>query len=258
MKLAITLLISVIVLSILFLIGNKNATTLNFNSNEANIIVDPAEEFFTPSPPNTNAEKTNMPLKNDGSNNPKKGILNREDLKGFIIEGRSIGEINIGDKKQKLLDYFGNPTEGYFYAKCNISDLHWNDIDLDNRGIFAYMKNDKIYQIESFTNRFRLNSEIKINDSPKDLISLYPDLEAYELLRSASIVDGSANLIFWVDNNKGIAFELYNYQGLAESTRKIASIIIFNPSEGFRPRGMCKELLYTRELIKRNKWFLDD
>lgn len=186
---------------------------------------------------------------------PEKQLNAKRVGKGIIVEGKSVGLLNLGDTKEKAISYLGDPTEAYDYSEwvgCVYSDSHWNDYELDNRGIFTYMRQGKIYQIESFTHRFKTKNGITSDDLPKKLKNLYPNLEAFELTNSAGKVDGGANLIYWVDNEQGIAFGLYNNP--RKHRREIGSVIVFNPDEEFLPRGCVSS---TREFVKRPKWYLD-
>ncbi len=186
---------------------------------------------------------------------PKKQLNAKKVGKGIIVEGKSIGLLNLGDTKEQAISYLGDPTEAYDYPEwvgCVYSDSHWNDYELDNRGIFIYMHDGKIFQIESFTTRFKTKSRVTSENLPNKLKKLYPNLEAYELTNSAGRVDGGANLIYWVDKAQGIAFGLYNYP--RKNRREIGSVIVFNPNEEFQPQGCVSS---TREFVKRPKWHLD-
>lgn len=186
---------------------------------------------------------------------PKKRLNARKVGKGIIVEGKSVGLLNLGDTKEQAISYLGDPTEAYDYPEwvgCVYSDSHWNDYELNNRGIFTYMRQGKIYQIESFTYRFKTKNGVASDNLPKKLKHLYPNLEAFELTNSAGKVDGGANLIYWVENEQGIAFGLYNNP--RKHRREIGSVIVFNPDEEFLPRGCASSI---QEFVKRPKWYLD-
>lgn len=176
------------------------------------------------------------------------GIRDNVD-EGLILPGKSIGQLNLGDSKEFAISYLGKPTEVYPYV-CG--QVHWNDYKLDNSGIFIYQKDDKIYHIESFTGRFKTINGIKPDDSPKNLMNFYPNLEAYELLKSGAIINGGKNIIYWVDKDQGIAFGIYYYP--KKKQRRIGSIIIFNSQEEFQPNGCLSP---PQEIVSRKKWYLD-
>lgn len=196
-------------------------------------------------PTSTHTEQPNF------ANDSEKGI-SRKVENGAIIAGRSVGLLNMGDTKEMAISYLGNPTqEGNLWIPCKVTEIHWNDYHLDSNGIFIYLKDDKIYQIVSGTKRFKTENGIKPDDDPKKLKGFYPKLEAYELLNTASQINGGANVIYWVDKEQGIAFGLYNYRKLGE--RRIGSIIVFYPNDEFEPDGCLEQPM---NWVKRSKWFL--
>jgi len=180
------------------------------------------------------------------------GIDHKRVKENVIIPGQRLGLLNLADSEKQAVSYLGRPTEAYSFEKnpCKDRSVHWNDYALDNRGVFVYSKDSKIFQIESHTERFRTARGIKPGDIPEKLIDLYPYMEAYELSNSNSKVDGGENILYWVDKS-GIAFGLYYYS--SERRRLIGSISIFDKESEFRPHGCAVSL---QVLEKRQKWYL--
>ena len=174
---------------------------------------------------------------------------------GIVLPGEKIGQLSLGNTKEFALSYLGKPTEEYSYTEstsCIREEVHWNDYKLKNSGIFAYLKDNKIYYVESFTERFKTISGIKPLDSPRNLVESYPSLVAYELLYSGGIINGGKNIIYWVDEKQGIAFGIYYYP--KKGKRIVGSIIVFNSGDKFQPRGCISP---PQEFVSRKKWYLD-
>jgi hypothetical protein len=158
-----------------------------------------------------------------------------------IVPGRSVGPLRLGDIRERALELFGTPDEEYTFDEnslgpCKYTEVHWNDPKHDDRwGIFVYSKNNRIYQIMTDTPRFATAGRITSDSSPDEVQRLFPNLQSYVLLGSGSKVNGGENLIYWVDQNAGIAFEFYHHPKL--NKRRLASTIVFEPGGEFLPTG---------------------
>jgi hypothetical protein len=136
---------------------------------------------------------------------------------------------------------FGSPVEEYTFGEnalgaCRYTELHWNDLDHEDRwGITIYLKNNTIYQIVSDTPRYASAGEITSDSSPEEVRRRCPNCQAYALLHSGSRMVGGRDLIYWVDQTAGIAFEFYYHRKLDK--RRVASVIVFEPSVEFLPAG---------------------
>jgi hypothetical protein len=197
--------------------------------------------------PTINAELANDLYKDSGGN------LTENFPNGLIKEGQTIGPLSIGMVREEVETILGIPTEEYTQMRCGILALHWNDLKYNNRGVYVFLRNGEVFQIDTYSQRFSLPS-LAVEDLPSKLPALYPDLKAYEMQNSSAIVDGGRNLVFWIDSEKGIAFELYNFQGQTRSYRRIGSISVFDSSVGYYPKGSCKENT-IQPLVLKEKWY---
>ena len=124
--------------------------------------------------------------------------------------------------------------------------MHWYDFEQSSNGIFAYLKDGRIFQIEAGTLRYATADGITADGSPQDVRTHHPQLQAYALLHSGAKVNGGRDLIYWVDRQKGIAFEFY-YDRRVDG-RRVASIIVFTPGTEFLPKGCVAPPREWREL----------
>jgi hypothetical protein len=156
-----------------------------------------------------------------------------------IIPGKSVGPIRLGDDNARVVEALTEfPTiyQQVQYPFCGkIKMVEWFDKALAQSGLAIYLRNDKVFQIESETTRFRTADGIAEQSLPEDVKRQYPDLEAYELLNSAGNLTGGKNLIYWVDRNKGIAFSFY--YNIQHQRRLVARVIVFEPETDFEPNG---------------------
>jgi hypothetical protein len=94
-------------------------------------------------------------------------------------------------------------------------------------------KDQRVFQIESGTPRFRTVEGLAIYDSPEKVRRYYTDLRAYVLLDAPIRAFGDRPLIFWLNNKRGIAFAcVYNPE---EQRRYLYRIIVFRPNAEFCP-----------------------
>ena len=193
----------------------------------------------TPTPPATTTYIT------------KGGNLLNDTPSGSIEEGTRLGPLLVGADRNTIEKLLGPVTEE-FRSQCGIITLHWNDIKFDNRGVYAFILDGKVFQLDTYSPRFS-GPKIKVNGDLDEVKNIYPNLSAYELQNSATVVDGGSNLIFWIDPEKGIAFELYSSSGRGGNERQIGSISVFDVKIGFHPKGACKDSI--QPLIEREKWF---
>jgi hypothetical protein len=154
----------------------------------------------------------------------------------LIRPGRSVGPVQLGDTREKLIKVLGEKLEEYTYNDpVKYSEMHWYDLEADRNGIFAYLRDGRVFQIESDTPRYRTAEGITSDATPESVHSKYPDLQAYVLRGSGSKVNGGRDLVYWVDRQRGIAFEFY-YNSKAKK-RRVSKTIVFEPGSEFQPEG---------------------
>ncbi|MBI3646762.1 MAG: hypothetical protein HY233_12460, partial [Acidobacteriales bacterium] len=168
----------------------------------------------------------------------------------LIVPGRSVGGLDLGDDRARTLQLFPkkpNMDEEYKYPFCGgYSEIHWLDFEKKIDGVFVYLKAERVIQIESATPRFRTREGITIYSSPELLRKHFPEMRAFVLLNSGGTVNGGKDLIYWVDQKRGIAFELYYDRRVRN--RRVWKTIVFNPGTEFQPEGCVVEPQTWHEL----------
>ena len=186
---------------------------------------------------------------------PPTADIGRE-LPTEIIPGKSVGPISLRDDNEEVVEALaGFPTivQQVEYPFCGrIKMVEWLDKALAQSGLDIYLRNDKVFQIESQSTRFRTADGIAEQSLPEDVKRQYPDLEAYELLNSGNKLTGDKNLIYWVDRNKGIAFSFY--YDIRRQRRLVARVIVFEPKTDFEPNGCVTA---PQKLRKLRPYFLE-
>jgi len=126
--------------------------------------------------------------------------------------------------------------EEYSYGEpCPREEMHWLDLQMESNGLFIYLINGRIFQIESATRRYRTVGGITQDSSPEDVRRHYLEVQAAVLSNSGAKVNGGRDLIYWIDQRLGIAFEFY-YDRLTQG-RRVSKIIVFAPASRFQPGG---------------------
>jgi len=166
---------------------------------------------------------------------------------GITKPGERVGGVRIGDTRTRAIELFGKPTDELrLESDCPPWTVHWVDFANERSGVFVYMKNGRIFQIQAETPRYATVEGIKSDSSPGDVRRFYPQSRAYQLTGSGSKNNGGRDLIYWVDREKGIAFELrYSYK-----TRKrlVSYIFVYEPGSNFQPEGCVSAPQQWREL----------
>lgn len=158
-----------------------------------------------------------------------------------IVPGKSVGPLRIGDPRESSLDLFGKPNEEYTFGEsatgpCRYTEAHWRDLEHEERwGVLTYSKNNRIYQIMVDTPRYATADGLTSDSSPEEVRRRFPKTEAYVLLHSGSKMVGGRDLIYWVDQSSGIAFEFYYHAKLNQ--RRVGNIVVFEPGVEFLPAG---------------------
>ncbi len=128
----------------------------------------------------------------------------------------------------------------YDYFSCGLrKEIHWLDLEKKASGLFVYLREGKVFQIESGTPRFRTPEGITLGGYPSKVRRHYPDLRTFVLRYSGGDVVGGRDLIYWVDQSRGIAFEFY-FDRRAKK-RLVLKVIVFDPITDFAPAGCVVE-----------------
>ena len=172
------------------------------------------------------------------------------DLPTEIVPGASVGPIRLGDQEKRIVEElsgFPKIVQQVTYPMCGtIRMTEWFDKALLQTGLFIYLRKNSVFQIESETTRFRTANGITEQSLPEDVERHYPDMQAYELLSSASDLVGNRDLIYWVDHDKGIAFGFY--YNTRKHRRLVYRVLIFQPKTDFQPNGCVTPPQKLRQL----------
>ncbi|WP_213807879.1 hypothetical protein [Granulicella sp. dw_53] len=130
--------------------------------------------------------------------------------------------------------------------RCPDRSYHWLDIDRNATGVYALFKDGKIYQMSVHTPRFALSNGVHIDSTADEVRRAYPKGQEHWLVGSGSAVVGGKDLIYWVDEADGVAFELYWNKKTAR--RLVSGIDIFAAGTAYRPEGCISPPQSWKEL----------
>ncbi len=159
-----------------------------------------------------------------------------------IVPGKRVGPLQLGDTEQRFWQIFqrydpGSSDNTYPCSGFPLTELHWSDTD-DN-GIFAYLRNRRIFEVSSATKRFSAKGGLTVGSTPQDVRRNYPKLEAFWLAHIRDLATGDRDFVYWVDQSDGIAFAFYYDQAL--HSRLVYSIYVFKPECPFVPLGCLSD-----------------
>ncbi len=164
----------------------------------------------------------------------------KRDREGKVIHsGRSVNGLRLGDARGQVLEIFshgGKIEKEYTYPECGSrTEIHWLDVALDADGVFVYLRENQVFQIEVATPRFRTIEGITQGSAPENVRAHYRGLRSYVLRYSGSDAVGGRDLIYWVDRSHGISFEMAYNPKIGK--RVVHKIAVFRPGADFRPSG---------------------
>lgn len=172
--------------------------------------------------------------------------IKKKSTDNYITPGRGTEDIQLGMSREDILQVLGKPNEAYSYdsdsipGRCEYSDMHWLEERFEGNGIFAYLKNEKIYEISFSGKQYITKGSIKLFSSLDEVKRSYPQAQQYVLTPSAAPVNNNRDLIYVVSVEDGVAFELaYNPK---DKKRNVWSIYVFSPNSDFAPGGCVGEL----------------
>lgn len=157
---------------------------------------------------------------------------------GIIVPGESVGDVKLGSEFSTFEANFprhAEADEDTANGGCSERIYHWVDVDRDATGVYAYLREGKIYQLSVHTPRFSLANGIKVESSEEQVEKSYPRGRGYVLLHSGSAAVGGQDLTYWVDKRAGVAIELYWNQ--ERKQRLVNGIDIFAGGTDYRPEG---------------------
>lgn len=184
----------------------------------------------------------------------------------IICPHEGVGKLSLGDSENEALKKLGSERFWRFAlgggnadgrrGKCPEVEMNWGDVNPPDgkvrNGIRAYLSSDNIYMIKVESHSFSTPEGITSDSSPNLVKENYPNVKSYLLKNSASKIAGPRDLIYWVDQQKGIAFEFYYHK--KDNKRRVGFIYVFNPATKFYPDG-CR---YSVDWIELNKYSLEE
>jgi hypothetical protein len=195
---------------------------------------------FALSPTQLDAEN-GLSISKPVSERPQNHKVKPEETISLILPGTNVGPLYIGDPEWKFYLLFPNGPNKDFRPTYNVdcgTQLHWVDVDPSHPlslGVIVLSRVGTITQIEAGTPRFHTQDGITWASSPTNVKEHYRGLKAYEAIGTTSEAVGGRNLIFWVDEKKGIGF-VFAYSRKS-SDWAIYKIVVFSPGGKFCPEG---------------------
>lgn len=147
-----------------------------------------------------------------------------------------MGAIRLGDPRDKVLALF--PPSGGLQGSCGeiISKVVKSSAGAGD--LVVLIRDGKVIQIDSGTPRFHTADGIAPYDTPQKVRQHYKNLRAYGY-SITSMALGDRPVIFWVDADRGIAFE-FAYPR-EDGSRYLYAIIVFAPNTDFCPEDQEPE-----------------
>src|SRR2546423_13724035 len=103
-----------------------------------------------------------------------------EDDASLIKPGRGVGLLQLGQTREQVVKLLGEKREEYAYDyPCKYSEMHWYDAERDSNGLFVFLSDGLVYQIEAATSRYRTDDSITEESSPEDVRHSYQQLKSY-------------------------------------------------------------------------------
>jgi len=167
----------------------------------------------------------------------------------LIIAGQGAGGLLLGDSREKAIARFGRLESEYYYdletkLKCapRRELRFWDSKDNTNpffeeygNGAWVYLVNDEIDQIKIQSEKFKTPEGLTLGSTPQQVRRFYPNIQTFVELNSQCECTGGRNLIFWIDKERGIAFEFQYWRDA--KARRLSYIFVFKPGTEFLPEG---------------------
>lgn len=167
----------------------------------------------------------------------------------MIVPGQSAGHLKLGDNRDRAIELFGRVDTEYDYdfpTELNCSTRKelrfWELKDRSSpfhfdygSGAWVYLRDDKIGQIKIQSEKFKTAEGLTVGSKPHLVKKSYPNVRTFVELNTQCDCTGGRNLIFWIDEQKGIAFEFLYWRNVG--ARRLSYIFVFEPGTKFLPEG---------------------
>jgi len=167
----------------------------------------------------------------------------------LIIAGQGAGGLLLGDSREKSIARFGRLDTEYDYnlktkfncpARKELRFLDTKDetnpffMDYGN-GAWVFLVDDQVAQIKIQSEKLKTPEGLTIGSTPQQVRRFYRNIRTFVELNSQCECTGGRNLIFWVDRERGIAFEFQYWRDA--KARRLSSLFVFKPNTEFLPEG---------------------
>jgi hypothetical protein len=158
---------------------------------------------------------------------------------GVIAPGKAVGPLQLGANKADVIAAFqwrDKPDEMYTHEDpCNYEELHWLDMERHKNGVWAFLRDGRVYQIDVDTDRYSTPDGIRFGATVDQVEKLYRDAKPFRWTHSGSKVNGGRDVFYLINTEKGIAFGFFYNAQLKRRT--VESISVFIPGDSFQPDG---------------------
>jgi len=156
-----------------------------------------------------------------------------------IVPGNRVGLLQIGDSQERAFQVFVPKagTDQKYQDECG-DGYDW--VQMDDAGISRgtetiHFRHGTVTQIESASPAYTTSNGDREYDTPGRVRRHWAGLNAYALLPASSDATGGLPLIFWVNDQLGIAFKFAFSQ--ERKQRYLYSIIVFPAGGHLCPEG---------------------
>lgn len=176
----------------------------------------------------------------------------------YIHPGYGTDQVHLGMSSEDLRRVLGKPNDENSHresinvngeilkSNCSYTEMHWfpkanpnGKMKERGNGIFAYLMDDRVYEISfSGEKSYKTKEDINYLSSLKDLKNKI-GAPVYILSPSANHANNYEDLMYMVETEKGVAFELTNSYKTKE--KLVSAIYVFAPSGNFLPWGCISD-----------------
>ena len=161
--------------------------------------------------------------------------------------GRSLGPIALGDKFDTVLETrpFKKNTDSILESSkswyngveyTSPKEYRWISVDEISPDIYFYFfENDKVFQIETRSRRYKLNNGLGVGSSIDEVFKVFPVAQRFKIDFRQPPRPGYDEESYLVYQTKGLAFQITSeFDG---SHPEVTMVIVFLPEREFLPRG---------------------
>jgi hypothetical protein len=169
-----------------------------------------------------------------------------------ILPGSSIGYAYLGRNIEETLATLGKPIfdNSHEFQNCKYRVVKWYIEHPSKKGNIleaTFSADNRVVQLKIEGPHFTTPEGISNEDTSDIVKENYTDIESYvDMGIQIPFENVEGFPVYWVDKNKGIAFEFYRNR--KEKKWRIFSIIVFNTNDEFFPGYCAKDNKYWKKL----------